>query len=563
MRVIVILLALFATLTGTSARPQSATGKHGAVATVDRIASQAGIDAMRKGGNAVDAAVAAALTLGVVNGYNSGIGGGCFIVIRRANGEILCVDGRETAPAAASRDVYLRDGKPDAEASLTGALASGTPGELAALDLALKSGGKLSLKEHLRAAAKIAEAGFVIDKQYAAALEETRSDFDRFPSSSAVFLKTDGTAYKEGDIFRQPDLAKTYRSIAKHGLDWFYGGRFAKSVEKWMTENRGLMMVADLKNYRAVLRPPISTDYRGYEVVSFPPPSSGGVHLLEILNILETRGLSIRDFTEQCLTEPERIHFTAEAMKLAFADRSFWLGDPDFVDVPRGLIDKNYARLLARKINMDQVISVSTHGTPEDMTPFSKHTTHLSTADAEGNWVALTATINTHFGSKVVVPGTGVVLNNEMDDFSAQPGASNYFGLVGGEANAIAPGKRPLSSMSPTIVLKDGKPILAVGAAGGPTIITQTLGVIVDVLDFGMDPQTAINQPRFHNQWKPNVLTVERTMKPALIADLEKRGHVINPTTAIAVVQAVGLTPDSHGFVGASDPRAGGTALAW
>jgi gamma-glutamyltranspeptidase/glutathione hydrolase len=558
MRAIVILAAVFVAVITPSARSQPAIGTHGAVATVDRIASQAGIDAMRRGGNAVDAAVAAALTLGVVNGYNSGIGGGCFILIRRSNGEILCIDGRETAPAAASRDMYLRDGKPDPALSQTGALASGTPGELAALALALKSAGKLTLKDHLLAAAQIADGGFPVDKHYADALRGTHSDLARFPATAAVFLKPDGAPYREGEILRQPDLARTYRAIAENGPEWFYRGPFGESVEKWMRENRGLMTAGDLNGYRAVIRPPISTDYRSYTVVSFPPPSSGGVHLLELLNMLETRR-----FSDPRFTESDRVHFTAESMKLAFADRAYWLGDPDFVSVPRGLISKEYAQSLAEKIDLAHVITVPSHGAPDDMEPFPRHTTHLSTADAEGNWVALTATINTHFGSKVVIPGTGVVMNNEMDDFSAQPGAANYFGLIGGEANAIAPGKRPLSSMSPSIVLKNGKPILSVGAAGGPTIITQTLNIIVDVLDLGMDAQTAIDQPRFHNQWKPDELKVERTMNPALIADLEKRGHIIRTEAAIATAQAVGLAPNSGDFLGAADPRVGGRALAW
>jgi gamma-glutamyltranspeptidase/glutathione hydrolase len=558
MRAIVVLLACFVALTTPSARSQPAIGTHGAVATVDRIASQAGIDAMKKGGNAVDAAVAAALTLGVVNGYNSGIGGGCFILIRRSNGEVLCIDGRETAPAAATRDMYLRDGKPDPASSQIGALAGGTPGALAAYALALKSAGKLPLKEHLLAAAQIAGDGFPIDKRYAAVLRESRGELARFPATAAVFLEPDGAPYREGEILRQPDLARTYRAVAENDPEWFYGGPFAESVEKWMKENHGLMTAADLKGYRAVLRPPISTDYRGYTVISFPPPSSGGVHLLEILNMLATRR-----FSDPRFTESDRVHFTAESMKLAFADRAYWLGDPDFVSVPRGLISQEYARTLAGKIDLTHVIPVPLHGTPADMEPFSGHTTHLSTADAEGNWVALTATINTHFGSKVVIPGTGVVLNNEMDDFSAQPGATNYFGLIGGDANAIAPGKRPLSSMTPAIVLKNGKPILSVGAAGGPTIITQTLSIIVDVLDLGMDAQTAIDQPRFHHQWKPDELKVEQTMNPALIADLEKRGHIVRTETAIGAAQAVGLAPDSRGFLGGADRRVGGTALAW
>jgi gamma-glutamyltranspeptidase/glutathione hydrolase len=282
------------------------------------------------------------------------------------------------------------------------------------------------------------------------------------------------------------------------------------------------------------------------------------VHLLEILNMLETR-----QFSDPHFTEFDRVHFTAEAMKLAFADRAYWLGDPDFVKVPRGLISKDYARTLAAQIDMSRAGNPQSHGTPADVIPISTHTTHLSTADAEGNWVALTATVNTHFGSKVVIPGTGVVLNNEMDDFSAQPGATNYFGLVGGDANAIAPGKRPLSSMTPTIVLKDGKPILSVGAAGGPTIITSTLNIIINVLDLGMDAQTAIDQPRFHHQWKPAELQVERSLDPKVAADLKKRGHIIRTESAIAVAQAVGIASGGNGFIGAADPRAGGKALVW
>jgi gamma-glutamyltranspeptidase / glutathione hydrolase len=558
MRASVVLLAFLVGLNAPLARSQSAIGTHGAVATVDRLASQAGIDAMRNGGNAVDAAVAAALTLGVVNGYNSGIGGGCFILIRRANGEVLCIDGRETAPAAATPGMYLRDGKHDPAASLTGALASGTPGALAAYALAVRSAGRLPLARPLLAAAKIAEDGFPIDRHYAAALRGSRGELSRFPGAAAIFLKPDGAASGEGEVLRQPDLARTYRAIAEKGTGWFYDGPFGASVEKWMKENHGLMRAADLKGYRAEIRPPISTDYRGYEVISFPPPSSGGVHLLEILNILATRR-----FSDPALTESDRVHFTAEAMKLAFADRAYWLGDPDFVGVPRGLISVDYARSLAEKIDLKHVVAVNSHGTPGDLEPFSRHTTHLSTADAEGNWVALTATVNTHFGSKVVIPGTGVVMNNEMDDFSAQPGVANYFGLVGGEANAIAPGKRPLSSMAPTIVLKDGKPILSVGAAGGPTIISAAVNIVVNVVDLGMDAQRAIDQPRFHHQWKPDELEVERTMNPAVIADLKNRGHNVKTVGAIAVAQAVGLAPDFGGFLGAADKRVDGTALGW
>ena len=560
MRKLSALLAVFLVFHAIPARGQSAIGRHGAVATVDRIASQAGIEAMQKGGNAVDAAVAAALTLGVVNSYNSGLGGGCFILIRSAKGELVCIDGRETAPAAARRDMYVRDGAVVPGLSESGALASGTPGELAACDLALKTWGKLSLKEHLLAAAQIAEQGFRIDARYAAALREQATALARFPASRAVFLQPDGAPRREGEILQQPDLARTYRAIAENGVQWFYGGPFAQAVEKWMKENQGLLTAADLAGYHAILREPISTTYRGCTVVSFPPPSSGGVHVLEILNMLETR-----DFSDPRFTEADRDQFIAEAMKLAFADRAYWLGDADFANVPRGLIRKDYARALASKIDLTRASAVAGPGAPPDAAGdvFPRHTTHISTADAEGNWVAMTATINTEFGSKVVIPATGVLLNNQMDDFSAQPGVANHFGLVGAEANAIAPGKRPLSSMSPAMVLKDNRPILAVGAAGGPTIISQTLLNIVGVVDFGMDAQRAIDQPKFHHQWRPDELKVERKMDPAVAADLAKRGQNVREVNSLGAAQAVGLAPDGQGFMGAADARVHGAALAW
>jgi gamma-glutamyltranspeptidase/glutathione hydrolase len=560
MRKFSAMLLAFLFVHATAGLSQSAVGRHGAVATEDRIASQAGIEAMKKGGNAVDAAVAAALTLGVVNSYNSGLGGGCFILIRSPKGELVCIDGRETAPAAATPDMYVRQGAVVPALSEMGALASGTPGELAACALALKAYGKLSLREHLLAAAQIAEQGFRIDGRYAAALREQASLLAKFPSSRAAFLKPDGAPREEGEILRQPDLARTYRAIAENGPGWFYSGPFAQAAEQWMKANQGLLTAADFAAYHAVLREPISTTYRGYTVVSFPPPSSGGVHLLEILNLLETR-----DFSDSHLTAADRDHFTVEAMKLAFADRAYWLGDPDFAKVPRGLIRKDYARALAAKIDLTRASVVAGAGEPPDAAGdvFPKHTTHLSTADAEGNWVAMTATINTQFGSKVVIPGTGILMNNQMDDFSAQPGVANHFGLIGAEANAIAPGKRPLSSMSPAIVLKDNRPILAVGAAGGPTIISQTLLNIVAVVDFGMDAQTAIAQPKFHHQWKPDELKIERNMDPAIVAALVQHGHAVREVKYLGAAQAVGLAPDGRGFLGAADPRVQGVALAW
>jgi len=561
MRKPIVLLAVLSILhTPIAAWSQSAVGPHGAVATVNQIASEAGVEAMKRGGNAVDAAVAAALTLGVVNGFNSGIGGGCFILVRRANGELLAIDGRETAPAAAARDMFLSQGHADAALSQFGALASGTPGALAAEDMALKTCGRLPLKELLLSAAKIAAEGFTVDTHYAAVLKDAAPELRKFKSSRSAFLKPDGAAYGAGEVLKQPDLARTYRAIASKGIGWFYGGPFARATEKWMKQNHGIMTAADLRNYRAVFRQPVSTDYRGYTIVSFPPPSSGGVHVLEILNMLETR-----DFRSPGFTAVDRDHFIAEAMKLAFADRAFWLGDPAFAKVPRGLISPAYGRELAARIDMGHVTDVAGHGTPDNASGdvFPEHTTHVSAADAEGNWVALTATVNTHFGCKAVIPGTGVIMNNEMDDFTAAPGATNYFGLTGAEANTVAPGKRPLSSMSPTLVLKNNHPVLSVGAAGGPTIISQTVLNIVNVLDLGMDAQSAIASPKFHHQWKPDELTVERAMPAAILDGLKQRGHILRLVNSLGAAQAVSVMPDGSGFMGAADPRAGGKAAAW
>ncbi|MDB6022296.1 MAG: gamma-glutamyltransferase [Pedosphaera sp.] len=536
----------------------AAYGEHGMVASVHPRATQAGLDVLKQGGNAVDAAVAVALTLGVVDGQNSGIGGGCFMLIHRANGSVIAIDGREMAPGAASRDMFVREGKPDTDLSQTGALASGVPGALAAYDYALKKFGRKSLREIILPAADVAANGFVVDKHYAGRLKAEEKDLAKFPSSRAVYFKPDGHLYGKGDLFLQPDLAGTYRNIAEQGTDWFYRGPFGAATETWMKANGGLMTAQDLRNYHIVLREPVFTDYRGFQLISFPPPSSGGVHVTEILNILENFDLKPFD-------EATRLHVIAEAMKLAFADRAYWLGDPDFVDVPSGLVDKKYAAGLARKINLQHATPVPDHGVPEDWRNnlFKKHTTHFSIADAGGNWVACTATVNTGFGSKVVIPGTGVVMNNEMDDFSIQPGTTNYFGLIGAQANAVAPGKRPLSSMSPTIVLKNRQPILALGAAGGPTIISQVALALIDILDLDMSPEAAIAQPRLHHQWFPDLVAVEKDLPKALQKSLAERGHKIELRKSIGVTQIVGRTSDGKQFVGVADPRAGGKAAGW
>ena len=535
--------------------------ERGMAATVHPLATDAAVDALRRGGNAVDAIVTAGLVLSVVDSHNSGIGGGCFLLIRRANGEVVAIDGREMAPAKATRDMFLRNGKAVAELSQTGALAVGVPGEVAAFHEAVTKFGKLPWRDHCLAAARIAEIGFPVTRNYASRLAGVAKDIEKFPASRAIFLRPDGAPWKAGDTLLQPDLAKTFRSLAEQGSNWFYRGPFAKATAGWMRANGGLLTEADFANYLAKPRAPVRTVYRGHEIIGFPPPSSGGVHVAQILNILEHF-----DLRALGANSPDFVHVVAEAMKLAFADRAHWLGDPDFAPVPRGLVDKGYAAQLAKKIDLKKATPVPQHSTPPNATSdvFGKHTTHFSAADAEGNWVACTATINTSYGSKVIVPGTGVVLNNEMDDFSAQPGTANFFGLVGAEANAVAPGKRPLSSMSPTLVLRNGQPILSVGAAGGPTIITQTLLAIIHVVDFGRDPAEALAQPRFHQQWSPDELRIEKTFPAELRRELERRGHKLKELDSIGACQAVGRSKDGKSFLGAHDPRVtDGKAAGW
>lgn len=543
--------------TVSCARTARGEARHGIVASVHPVATDAGLRVLKAGGNAIDAAVAVALTLGVVDSDNSGIGGGCFMLIGRPDGSLVAIDGREMAPAAATPDMFIRNGKADTALSQTGPLASGVPGALAAYEYAVEHYGKRKLKDLILPAAGVAEKGFRIDPDYARNLERVGAELGRFASSRAVFFKGN-RPLRKGELLKQADLAASYRGIAEQGSQWFYRGPFAQATEQWMKSNGGIMTAADFRNYQIKLREPITTAYRGFQIVTFPPPSSGGVHVAQILHIME-------NFDLVSLDQATRLHVIAEAMKLAFADRAYWLGDPDFANVPRGLVDQGYGAALAGKIDPAHVTEVPTHGMPPDWQTdtFKKHTTHFSVADAEGNWVACTATVNTSFGSKVVIPGTGVVMNDEMDDFSIQHGVKNYFGLIGADANAVAPGKRPLSSMSPTLVFKDGRPVIALGAAGGPKIISQLVLELVEMLDFGMSPAWVLAQPRIHHQWFPNELMVEKALPQPLRDELSKRGHKLKELPTMGVSQIVALDPNGKGFVGAADPRAGGKAAGW
>ena len=537
-------------LASCTAPPRPATS--GVVATVHPLATAAGLDALRRGGSAVDAAVAAALTLGVVDGHNSGIGGGCFALVRRPDGTILAIDGRETAPRAAHRDMYVRDGKADPALSQIGALAAGVPGSLAVYDHLLRhGGGRLALADLLAPAADLAEGGFPLDATYAQRLDATAKDLGRFPESRVIFLDAEGNPHPKGFTLRQGDLARTYRAIAREGIGWFYAGPFAQSVERWMRANAGLLTAADFADYRIVPRQPLVTTYRGYTLVGFPPPSSGGLHVAQILSILEPFDLA-------ALPAITRAHVTAEAMKLAFADRAHWLGDPAFAKVPRGLLSRDYARALSARIDPAKATPVEGPGQPPaaDIDVFEgKHTTHIAAADADGTWVAITTTLNTSFGSKVVVPGTGVLLNNQMDDFSVQSGLPNAFGLIGADANAIAPGKRPLSSMSPTLVLDpSGRPRLTLGAAGGPTIISQVTQALIYTIDLHLPLGQALAAPRIHHHWRPDTLVVERSLGEGTIAALRAMGHKVEVRDKLGACQGAAITP-SGTLVAIPDPR--------
>jgi gamma-glutamyltranspeptidase / glutathione hydrolase len=524
------------------------TDKQGAVASVNPIATQAGINAFAAGGNALDAALAVAFTLGVVDSHNSGIGGGCFILVRLADGRVLAIDGREMAPAAAHKDMFVRNGVVVSDLSKTGALASGVPGSVAALHQLQTLGGKLSFADVVAPAAVVAEQGFAVDLTLAKRLEGTRDRILQFPATAAIFLDDQQQPLKAGTQLRQRDLAESYRNLAKQGPDWFYKGEFAQKTAQWMKANGGVLTAADFANYHTVVRQPIQSQFYGYTIYGFPPPSSGGVHLAQMLNILQ-------NFELPTLTETERTHLFAESMRLAFADRAEWLGDADFVPVPKGLIGKDYAQQLAKKIRLDVAAPSVSFGVPEDATSnlFDKHTTHIATADKEGNWVAITTTLNTSFGSKVVVPGTGVLLNNQMDDFAVQPGVPNAFGLIGEIANSVAPGKRPLSSMTPTFVAKDGQPVLTLGAAGGPTIINQVMQVLVRHLALEQSLDDALAGYRVHHQWQPNKLFVEDRVPLDVQQSLIAKGHELQSIGSFGGTQAIGL--ENGEFKPVTEPR--------
>lgn len=545
-----------------------------AAATVHPLATQAAMEILDEGGNAIDAAIAAALVLGVVDGHNSGIGGGTLVLLRLADGRLRAIDGRETAGRLATPDRYVRDGKPATELSQTGALASGVPGQIAAMHRMHHAHGQLPWHRLFRHAIDAAEQGFIVGRATAKTIAAEAEDLARFPASRAVFLGFQGKGPEVGDRLVQKDLATTLQQIATQGADWFYGDGFATPCCQYLASIGGILQRDDFARYQAIDRTPIITPYRGFKVVGFPPPSSGGLHIAQMLRMLSQYPLEEYFRTQPALA----YHLIAECMKRAFADRAYWLGDSDFVTIPSGLLDPAYLHARIADFSESRATSGISHGLPMmdetihhaeaiDANQEKKHTTHLTVADAMGNWVAMTCTINTSWGSKVVIPGTGVMMNNEMDDFSLAPGVPNAFGLVGSAANAIAPGKRPLSSMSPTIVLDpDGAPRLTCGAAGGPRIINATLQVLIRCLDLKQTIPDAIAAPRIHHQWRPDTLFIAPPKGAdfpfGLTAEtsekLAKFGHVVRETSSLAVAQ--GIERRDGRLVAAHDPRADGAS---
>ncbi|HVO73135.1 MAG TPA: gamma-glutamyltransferase [Ignavibacteriaceae bacterium] len=540
--------------------PDPVRGRHGMVVSSDKLASEVGAAILKKGGNAVDAAVGVGFALAVTFPYAGNIGGGGFMVIHLKDGRNTAIDFREKAPESAYRDMFLdKDGNYLPELSVSGTTSTGVPGSVAGLIYALEKYGTMSLAEVIQPAIDLAEKGFILDYQTVQSFNFSFTDFQKYPSSFRIFTKN-GNGFAEGDTFKQPDLAFTLKQIKEKGRDGFYKGKIAGLIVRQVKEFNGMISLKDLEDYKPVEREPVTGTYRGYSVISMPPPSSGGIALIQLLNILENFNFEKNDWGSSAY-----IFKLTEAMKHVYADRSVHLGDPDFYDVPRQwLISKEYGRQIFSKIDGTAVSSKEIlPGSPVRLHE-SSETTHYSVYDSCGNAVSTTTTLNSAFGNKIVVEGAGFLLNNEMDDFSAKPGVPNQFGLLGNEANAVQPGKRMLSSMAPTIILKDDKPFLIVGSPGGSTIITAVLQVIMNVIDFGMDIQEAISAPRMHHQWYPDKIDYENfglsyDVRQALIS----RGETIGDIRTLGCVEGILIDSENNIIYGASDPRGNGGACGY
>jgi gamma-glutamyltranspeptidase/glutathione hydrolase len=531
--------------------------RHGMVASTNEVASQVGVEIMKRGGNAVDAAIAVAFALAVTHPAAGNLGGGGFMMIRLKDGRTTAIDYREMAPATAHRDVYLDKNGNLIEGeggSLVGYRAAGVPGTVRGMELALKKygSGKLTWAQLVEPARQLAGRGFVVNHSLAHSLYSNREYLEKYAETKRIYLKG-GQYYKEGELFRQPELAATFARLQRFGPNEFYEGETARLIVADMKRNNGLMTMEDLRGYLAKERTPLRGNYRGYEIISMPPPSSGGAVLIEMLNILE--GFDVQKLEA---SSSDRYHLMAEAMRRAFADRAEYMGDSDFVKVPvPGLIDKAYAATLRATINTERASTSAEVRAGRPAGYESEETTHFTVVDAEGNAVSNTYTLNNSYGSAAVAKGTGMLLNDEMDDFAAKPGTPNLYGLIQGERNAVAPKKRPLSAMTPTIVLrKDGSLWFTIGSPGGPTIINTVLCVITNVIDYEMNIQQAIDFPRIHHQWLPDELVGEPF---GLSGDTQKalaaRGHTLAKLRYLGDAEGIMIEEKTGMRLGATDPR--------
>jgi gamma-glutamyltranspeptidase / glutathione hydrolase len=554
----------------------SVRATHGMVATDKELGSRAGVEILQKGGNAVDAAVATAFALAVVEPAAGNIGGGGFMLVRLADGRSSFIDYREVAPEKATREMYLDvDGQLIPEASTAGYRSVAVPGTVAGLDLALKTYGTMKLADVMAPAIRLADDGFPVSEKLARQLAGERADLEHFSESRRIFLR-DGQLYRVGEIFRQPELAATLKRIAKNGAAEFYRGETAHRIAGEMAGMGGLITLDDLANYKPKIRDVLRADYEveghKWEVLSSPPPSSGGVAIIEALNMLQNIPL-------KGWNDPESVHMVAEVMRRAFADRAAYLADPDYNHVPvAGLTSPCYAKELDATIDPQRASSSKIihagephicGASPNGAAPAAislndgPHTTHFSVVDAAGNAVASTYTLNNSYGSHVTTTA-GFLLNDEMDDFTSQPGAPNaLFGLIQSDANVIAPGHRPLSSMTPTILLRDGKLSFVTGSPGGPGIISAVLLSVINWMRLGMSAQAAINAPRFHHQWMPDRLYLEPRISPAVEEALRKMGYETARRGHIGLVNAIGIDPQTGERLGAADPRDAGSAVGY
>lgn len=531
--------------------------KNGMVVTSHFLATESALKVLEEGGNAIDAAVTAAFSLAVTQPRSGNIGGGGFMLISsEKKDKVVAIDYREKAPSKATVDMFLDEkGDADSNRSRFSHLAAGVPGTVAGLALALEKYGTITLQEAMAPAITLAEEGFIVTPRFSNGLKEREKRLKKWDSSQKIFYKADGGYYEPGDLFVQKELAATLKRISANGIQEFYQGKTAELLVAEMEKHGGLITMEDMKNYSPVIRTPVKGNYRGYDVYSMSPPSSGGAHVVQILNMLEGYDIGASGHNST-----QTIHLMAEAMKRAYADRSKYLGDEDFVEVPlKGITYKEYADVLRKEIDPDNATASKTiaPGAPQ---PYeSNETTHFSIVDKYGNAVSNTYTINFSYGSGIVVDGAGFLLNNEMDDFSAKPGVPNAYGLLGGEANKVEPNKRMLSSMSPTIVKKEGKNFLVTGSPGGSRIITTTLQVIMNVIDHGLNIKSAVSAPRIHHQWLPDEIRIEEGISPDTIKGLEEKGHKVVRKSSMGAIQSIMIKEGM--MYGGADPRRS-TALA-